>query len=185
MKADDLYNALVGNAWKLAAQSTLGVDDIRQELYLLCMEVAEGRSKYTPLIGGVHEYIMGRLWGLVRRWPQSQSLDDLIENDVVGEDWATRYKPATWDRLLALHAPSVEETLVQRDERLEQDARDIEETLLKRERTRDQSALAILIQSGHWSLREAAKFCGTNHSKIKRYMDSILASKQPVKEPEL
>ena len=171
MDADTLYNALAGNAWKLAAQSTLDVDDIRQELYLLCMEVADGRSKYTPVIGGVHKYIMGRLWGLIRRWPQSQSLDDLIDVDIVGEDWATPYLPVTHSRLLALHAPSVEETLMQRGELLEQDAIDIEESRRIRESEEGQTTLVLLIECGHWSMRESAVFCGVNYPWIQRYMN--------------
>ncbi len=170
MDVDTLYNALAGNAWKLAAQSTLDVDDIRQELYLLCMEVADGRSKYTPVIGGVHEFIMGRLWGLVRRWPQSQLLEDLIEKDIVGEDWATKYRPETWDRLLALHAPSVEETLMQRDDLLEQDAIDIDESRRMRESEKGQTTLALLIKSGLWSIRDAAKFCGVSQNVIQKKM---------------
>lgn len=173
MNADDLYNALAGNAWKLAAQSTLDVDDIKQELYLLCMEVADGRSKYSPQIGGVLEYIMGRLWGLIRRWSYTQSLNELIDNDnSMDEDWETGHMPAAWDKLLALQAPSVEDVLMQRDELYEQDARDIEVICQKRERTRGITTLGILVLGGHWSLGDAAKYFGTSRSAIQSQLRS-------------
>ena len=168
MDAKTLYVELAGNAHKLAAKSTLDVDDIRQELYLICMEVAEGRSTYTPLIGGVHEYVMGRLWGLVRRWPCSYSIEVLKGNisEKLGSDENSEvlaeFIPVT------LHAPSVEDVLKQRDALFGQDAVDIEDAHLMRERLRDHSTLSILIQSGVWTVRDAAAFCGVNHLKIWR-----------------
>ena len=160
MDAQTLYAELAGNAYKLAAKSTLDVEDIRQELFLLCLEVAEGHSTYTPVIGGVHEYIMGRLWGFVRRWPCSYSIEvfSCDENSEV----LTGFIPVT------LHAPSVEEVLEQRDALFGQDTVDIEETHLMRDGLGDHSTLFILIKTGVWSVRDAAAFCGVNHLKIWR-----------------
>ncbi|WP_031598694.1 hypothetical protein [Ferrovum myxofaciens] len=159
MNADDLYNELAGNAWKLAAQSTLDADDIRQELYLMCMEVAEGRSAYTPMIGGVHEYIMGSLWGFIRRWHNLQLLDDLIGNDV--DDDKTIL-------LAELHVLSTEDVLIRDEELIEQDALDIEESRQMRKRTQNQSTLEILVQDGYWTIRQAANFCGLSKSAIQK-----------------
>ena len=168
MDAQTLYDELAGEAWKLAGKSSLDVEDIRQELFLLCLEVAEGRSTYTPVIGGVHGYIMGRLWGLVRRWPCSCSIEVLTGNisEKLGSDEngdvLAEFIPVT------LHAPSVEDVLEQRDALFGQDAVDIEEIHLMRERLRNHSTLSILIQSGVWTIRDAAAFCGVNHLKIWR-----------------
>ncbi len=173
MNADDLYNALAGSAWKLAKDSTLDTDDIKQEMYLICMEVAEGRSTYSSLCGGMHEYIMGRLWGLVRRWPRSLSLEGLTggisekrgntirhnrpnENGVV----LPEFIPAE------LHAPSVEDVLEQRYLLYEQDAIDIEESRRTRERMKGKTILAIMIHTKQWSFRDAAKFCGVSQKCI-------------------
>lgn len=147
-----LYAELVRDTWKLRAESSLELDDIKQELYLLCMEVAEGRSKYTPELGSVHDFIMGRLWGLMKRWPQSISLDE-------GSD-ETNHVPAT------LHAPSIEDVLEDRDALYAQDLVDIEENRRLRDRMKNYSTLAILVQTKHWSLREAAKFCGMSYGSI-------------------
>lgn len=168
MDAQALYDELAGDAWKLAAGSTLDSDDIRQELYLMCLEVTEGRSAYTPMIGGVHEYIMGRLWGLVRRWPQSQSVEGLILEELVDSENSEKSSVEHFDILAALYAPSVEDVLEQRDFQYEQDAIDIEETRQLRERLKGQTTLSILIRTGYWSIREAAAFCGSSKSGIGR-----------------
>ncbi len=164
MDARTLYNEMAGEAWKLAAKSMLDIEDIQQELFLMCMEVAEGRSAYTPMIGGVHAYIMGRLWGLLHRWQRSQSFEDLVhpedsEMNVYEQDF---FIPAV------LHTPSVEDALEQRDVLYEQDVIDIEENRLMCERTKDQSTLFILIKTGHWSARNAAKYCGVSRNAIEK-----------------
>jgi hypothetical protein len=61
----------------------LSVEDIRQELYLMCIEVSSGESSYNPILGTVRAYIMGRLWGLVRRWREAQSLPDDVDGDAL------------------------------------------------------------------------------------------------------
>ena len=159
MDAQALYDELSRMAWKFVANSVLDVDDIRQELYLLCQEVAEGRSAYMPELGGVEQYIMGRLWGLVQRWPNSLSLDDMLdESEPAGRE--NSFVPEV------LHAPSVEEVLERRDALYAQDVADIEEAGRLRERMKGQSSLFILVQTGHWSMRDAARFCGVSHKTI-------------------
>ncbi len=162
MKTDDLYNALIGNTWKFAAQSSLDVDDIKQELYLICMEVSEGRSAYSPLVGGVDEYILGRLWGLIRRWPHSQMLEDLIdvncEEEIVPD---------------ALRVLSTENVVMLKHELHEQNAIDVEERYKRQDRLRDQSTLSILIQNGHWSIREAARFFRVSRYSIEQSLRNV------------
>jgi hypothetical protein len=168
MKADDLYNALAANAWKLAAQSMLDVDDIKQELYLKCMEVAEGRSTYSPLVGGVHEYIMGWMWKFILRWTHLQSLDEWIEEDIVGQDWATQYLPVTHSRLLALHVPSTEEVLIRRSEMYEQHTIDCEDRQKMQEINKNKTTFCLLMQTKQWSIREAAQYFGVSKYQIEK-----------------
>ncbi len=176
MDAQTLYDELAGAAWKLAGKSALSVEDIRQELFLLCLEVAEGRSTYTPVIGGVHEYIMGRLWGLVRRWPCSYSIEVLTGN--ISEKFGSEENCELQAGFIPvmLHAPSVEDALEQREALYEQDAIDIVEARLLRNHLKKQSTLSILIQTGFWSIREAAAFCGSSKSAIGR--EIIKATRQ-------
>ena len=161
MKTDDLYNALVGNLWKLAAHCSLAEDDLRQELYLICMEVAEGRSAYSPLIGDVHKYILGRLWGHIHKWPVSYGIDDLMIIDGNEED--DNHKVP-----VEFHVPSVEVVLEQQNLLYEQDVIDVEKIRRLRKRLKGQSILLALIEIGHWTTREAAAFCDVNHLKIWR-----------------
>jgi hypothetical protein len=169
MNAKKLYDELSGNAWKLAARSTLDADDIRQELYLMCMEVAEGRSTYSPLVGGVHEYIMGRLWGLVRRWPLSYGIEDFLVDIENKNELEFDYPLSDYAPIPELHAPSVDNVLEQQVLLYEQGAIDIAERHQLRERLKDRPTLAILIQTWCWSYRDAATFCGTNYPWIQRY----------------
>jgi len=173
MNAKDLYDELAGHAWKLAAKSMLDIEDIQQELYLICMEVAEGRSSYTPIIGGVNEYIMGRLWGLVHRWIRSYCLDDFLADLAKKYDYANDSQLGEYVTPPGLHVPSVEEVLEQRELAGHQDVIDVEETRQLRKFLKDQPTLAILLQTGHWSYRTAAVFCGTNYPWIQRYVQKF------------
>jgi hypothetical protein len=158
MTADELYNALSGNAWKLAARSTLDADDIRQELYLMCMEVAEGRSTYSPLVGGVHEYIMGCMWKFILRWPHQQSLDEWIEDDIAGQYWATQL----------LQVPSTEETLIRRSEMYEQHAINCEDRQKMREVNKNKTTFCLLMEIKQWSVREAAQYFEVSKYQIEK-----------------
>ena len=168
MDAETLYRELEGNAWKLAAKCMLDVDDIKQELYLLCMDVASGRSTYSGLVGDVHGYIMGWLWKYILRWAHSNSLDHLMKSDVMDEDWCTQHLPANHDSLSALHVPSVEDVILQRDEMQEQHVQDMARVLEMRSQARNQSILVALVQNGYWSTRDAAKFCGVSQTAIQK-----------------
>ena len=181
MNAENLYNALVGNAGKLAAQSTLDVNDIRQELYLMCMEVAEGRSAYSSMVGGVHKYIMGRLWGLIRRWVPMQSLDELMGQDIEGENSAIEHLPGH-SRSSALHVPSAEDVLIHRHEMLEQDVIDVEERFKLKKSLQNQTTMVILLQRGHWSTREAAKYCGISRNAIEKRLSATKCQKGMAKD---
>ncbi|CUA96970.1 hypothetical protein Ga0061069_10543 [Thiomonas bhubaneswarensis] len=74
--AQSLYDSMVGEAHKFASVSTLSVEDVRQTLYLMCLERAAGIDGYNPLVGSERAYIMGRMWGLVERWRAMRSLED-------------------------------------------------------------------------------------------------------------
>lgn len=79
--AQVLYDSLKGEAEKFANVSTLGLDDVRQNLFVLCLEHATGQDAYNPLLGPPRAYIMGRMWGLVERWRPMQRLDDESDDD--------------------------------------------------------------------------------------------------------
>ncbi len=171
MDAQTLYDELAIQVHNLTKNSTLDADDIRQELMLLCLEVAAGRSAYTPAIGGVHGYIMGRLRGMSQRWKRWKSLDEPMHSVCFDEDGS-----GNGFGLAELCAPSVEEVLEQRDDLYAQDVVDVEQTRQLRERLSSQSTLSILIQTGHWSIRDAARFTGVSKAMIQKKMSKVQMS---------
>jgi len=52
----------------VVASCSLGIEDVRQEAWLLCLAVASGQSGYRSALGSVRQYVMGQLWGLTLRW---------------------------------------------------------------------------------------------------------------------
>ena len=136
--ADELFQELQGEAHKFSRCCTLSVEDIRQELYLMCIEVSGGKSSYNPILGTVREYIMGRLWGLIRRWRESSSLPDEVDGDAITP--------------ICLQVQSVEDQLIGR-----QDREDRETALNVRNKTRPnklQTSLIIPLCIKHYTHQE-------------------------------
>lgn len=65
----------------VARGSILGLEDVQQEARLICWTVAIGESDFDPTRGSVRQYVMGRLWGLKKRYALGISLDGEEEND--------------------------------------------------------------------------------------------------------
>lgn len=173
--ADDLYNSLKDNVWKFLRYSRLERKDVQQELYLLCLEVANGQSKYSPLVGGVHEYILGRMWGLVKRWIFIQSLEELtIANEESDESDMSVFL------LPELQVPSAETTLISQNEIYEHDIIDVAQRCKMKIDYKNQSTLIVLVKTGQWSIRDAATFCGVNPYAIQRKMMKATLHGAPV-----
>ena len=67
--AEELYRTLDPRELAaVVASCSLGMEDVRQEAWLLCLAVASGQSDYRSALGSVRQYVMGRLWGLTMRW---------------------------------------------------------------------------------------------------------------------
>jgi len=101
--AQSLYDSMVGEAHKFASVSTLSVEDVRQTLYLMCLERAAGIDGYNPLVGSERAYIMGRMWGLVERWRAMRSLED--------EEMETAQAPSVEESLITVQQRQVEELI--------------------------------------------------------------------------
>ncbi len=148
--ADELFQELQGEAHKFSRCCTLSVEDIRQELYLMCIEVSGGESSYNPILGTVREYIMGRLWGLIRRWRESSSLPDEVDGDAITP--------------ICLQVQSVEDQLIGR-----QDREDRETVLNVRNKTKpNKPQTSLNIVCNVLSRRDAAKFLGITREAIRQ-----------------
>ena len=150
LTADELFQELQGEAHKFSRCCTLSVEDIRQELYLMCIEVSGGGSSYSPILGTVREYIMGRLWGLIRRWRESSSLPDEVDGDAITP--------------ICLQVQSVEDQLIDR-----QDREDRETALNVRNKTKpNEPQTSLNIVCNVLSRRDAAKFLGITREAVRQ-----------------
>ncbi|MBW8072899.1 MAG: hypothetical protein GJU77_04335 [Ferrovum sp.] len=116
----------------------------------MCIEVSSGESSYNPILGTVREYIMGRLWGLVRRWRESESLPDEVDGDAMAPNY--------------LQVQSVEQQLIDR-----QDREDREYALNgygKGKPDKPQTSLHIVCNV--LSRRDAAKFLGITREAVRQ-----------------
>ncbi|WP_031597211.1 hypothetical protein [Ferrovum myxofaciens] len=150
LTADELFQELRGEAHKFSRCCILPVEDIRQELYLMCIEVTTGKSLYNPILGTVREYIMGRLWGLVRRWRESDPLPDEVEGDAMAPNY--------------LRVQSVEQQLIDRLDREER-----EYALNGHGKSKpDKPQTSIHIVCNVLSRRDAAKFLGITREAVRQ-----------------
>ncbi|MEJ2673873.1 MAG: hypothetical protein P8011_01560 [Acidihalobacter sp.] len=107
----------------VARKSILALDDIKQEARLICWSIGLGQSDFDPSQGSVRQYVMGRLWGLSKRYAPGISLDD---NDGGDTGLVTLYwleaggHAATQDRAGHLACPL--EQLLGEEEELEAEA---------------------------------------------------------------
>ena len=151
-EADALYHTVAGEAARFAAVCTLSVEDMRQTLYLFCLEHAQGVDNYNALLGEVRPYIMGRMWGLIERWrgrefPLDSDIEDGREEAVVPEP---------------LRTPSVEQELIEAEQRRVMEA--VLEDMGRQSRL-DRAHLptvAAAICGQGLTERAAARLCGSN-----------------------
>lgn len=150
LTADELFQDLCGETHKFSRCCVLSVEDIRQELYLMCIEVSSGESSYNPILGTVRAYIMGRLWGLVHRWREAQSLPDEADGDALTPKH--------------LQVQSVEQQLIDRQNREER-----EYALNSHGGGRsDKPQTSLHIVCNVLSRRDAAKFLGITREAVRQ-----------------
>ncbi len=153
--AGKLFAALQAEAKKFAAASTLSVEDVRQEIYLMCLEHAAGIDGFDPSLGDARRYICGRLWGLAERWRRMESIP---ENDDL------------WD---VPRSMSVEDALIEGRERAAVEAR-LEQAQRKRQRDlRNLPTLAALVAVGVVSERGAARLVGSKSSRLRQRLRQL------------
>ncbi len=153
-RAGELFAMLRGEAARFASASTLSVEDVRQELYLMCLEHAMGRDGFDPERGDARRYIFGRLWGLVERWQRMETIPE-------GDDWD------------APRSMSVEDALIQGQERAAAEER-LEQADRQRQRDlRHLPTLAALVAVGAVSERGAARLVGSKSSRLRQRLRDL------------
>ena len=140
--------------------STLSMDDVRQSLYLFCLEHAAGMDAFNPLLGTPKNYIMGRMWGLVERWRPMSSLDDILTDD---HDQPIRQRLPD-----ALQAPGVEAALIARAQRqAEEQIRDDLERANRKTMHGLPTTVALVTHCDR-PLSEVARLCGKNRWRLRQ-----------------
>ena len=140
--------------------STLSMDDVRQSLYLFCLEHAAGLDAFNPLLGTPKNYIMGRMWGLVERWRPMSSLDDILTDD---------HDPPIRQRLPdAMQAPGVETALIARAQRQAEERIRDDLELASRKSLHGLPTTVALVTHCDRPLSEVARRCGKNRWRLRK-----------------
>ena len=158
-RAEALYRSVEAEASRFAAVSTLTLEDARQSLYTMCLERAVGVDKYDALLGDPRTYVLGRMWGMVERWRGREvSLQDEEESDEAGR------RPIP----IALHSLSVEEELIEVEQRRVIELIRLEGDLQERDAMRHLPSVVALICVGAVSERDAARLCGSDSGRMRQ-----------------
>ncbi len=153
-------NLLNENAQMFAGVSTLSMDDVRQSLYLFCLEHAAGLDAFNPLLGTSKNYIMGRMWGLIERWRPMSSLDEIVDGD--------HDKPICQRLPDTLQAPGVDAALIADAQRLvEEQIRDDLE-LSSRKSLYGLPTTVALVTHCNRPVSEVARLYGKNRGRLRQ-----------------
>lgn len=158
-----LYDKLRAEAGKFVSVSTLSLEDVRQTLYLMCLEHAMGLDAFNPLLGTPESYIMGRMWGIVERWRPPISLEVLIGDNEATDDGGARIPVLP----TALQIQGIDETLIAADQlRIEEQIRsDLETT--RRCDVLNLPTIAAMAVCYNRSSREIARRWGKSSGRLK------------------
>ncbi|WP_079415631.1 hypothetical protein [Thiomonas intermedia] len=158
-RASALYRSVEAEASRFAAVSTLTLEDVRQSLYTMCLERSTGVDKYDARLGDPRTYVLGRMWGMVERWRGREvSLQDEDEPD----EGVRRPVPA------ALHSLSVEDELIEAEQRRVMEAVRLEGDLQECNAMRHLPSVVALIRAGAVSEREATRLCGSDSGRMRQ-----------------
>ena len=147
--ADELFVTVEGEAKRFTSASVLTVEDVRQSLYLFCLEHAQGVDGYNPLLGDPRTFIMGRMWGLLERWRGREvSLHEVLDDEMA--------VPVP----LALRCQSVASELIERERRRVMEAVLADQDDFHRPDRRDLSAVLAVICGSGVAAREMERQCG-------------------------
>ncbi|HVB78322.1 MAG TPA: hypothetical protein VNE82_00050 [Candidatus Binataceae bacterium] len=151
MNYRELYAALSQHELRnVAARARLSVEDVRQEAWLCCWQIASGRSDYDARRGTVRQYLMAKLWGFAAREIELPTVSwrDTDEDEGDGAPRA---------RIAAAHSsPSVLDAIIGREDRREEDQCLAAPRCDARRRYVGVSSIAVLMDQGISSGRIAS-----------------------------
>jgi hypothetical protein len=146
-QATALFVALRLEAAAISRATRVPLEDVEQEMMLMCLEVVQTVSHYDPRRGGLRPWLIVRAWRWARRWSRSSARGE--DSDPEGGV----------EVVMGRACAGTEELLI------DEETRRAEEQFLARVRQSrggvadPRTGLEILAVE-HWSEREAVKWCG-------------------------
>jgi len=164
-----LFAALRLEAHAISRVTRAPLEDVEQQMMLMCLEVAQTVSHYDPRRGPPRRWLIKRAWLWARRWSRSSARGEDSDPDG-GFEVVTGRACAGTDELL-----------------IDEETRRAEEQFLARLR---QSRAGVadprtgfeILAVEHWSEREAVKWCGGSR-KMARHAKRRAAALAAVADP--
>jgi hypothetical protein len=140
-----LFEALRLEAPAISRATRVPLEDVEQQMMLMCLEVAQTVSDYDPRRGGPRLWLIKRAWLWARRWSRASARGEDSDPDL---ELAAGRACAGTDELL-----------------IDEETRGAEEQFLARGRqsrrgVADPRTGFEILAVKHWSEREAVKWCG-------------------------
>ncbi|MGC8520141.1 MAG: hypothetical protein ACP5P4_16740 [Steroidobacteraceae bacterium] len=143
-----LFEAIRDEAAKISRATRAPLEDVEQEMRVMCLEVALGISRYDERRGPLRPWLIVRAWRAARRWGWSATRAEELDLDSAFEALADKSC-----------ASGTDELLIDEEERraLEQD---LERAHKPGVRGADPRTTFEILSVEHWSERDAVKWCG-------------------------
>ena len=162
-----LFEVLRLEAPAISRATRVPLEDVEQQMMLMCLEVAQTVSDYDPRRGGPRVWLIKRAWLWARRWSRASARGEEADPDL---ELAAGRACAGTDELM-----------------IDEETRRAEEQFLARVR-QSRSGVADprtgfeILAVKHWSEREAVKWCGGSR-KMARHAKRRAAALAAVAEP--
>ncbi len=162
-----LFEALRLEAPAISRATRVPLEDVEQQMMLMCLEVAQTVSDYDPRRGGPRRWLIKRAWLWARRWSRASARGEDSDPDL---ELDTGRACAGTDELL-----------------IDEETRCAEEQVLARVRqsrggVADPRTGFEILAVEHWSEREAVKWCGGSR-KMARHAKRRAAALASIADP--
>ncbi len=154
LAANSLFTALEASCEKWASRARVPIEDIRQDLYVLCLEVVLEKSEYRTF-AAASVYVSGRMWGAAERYREFRARPDKVLPE----------RPAA-DTAQAEQCRAIDECLEVAERRREKDREDAAALRLAYRAHAELSTLALM-RRATWSQSRAARETGLSKATIR------------------
>lgn len=151
---ESLFTALSPSCEKWASRARVPIEDIRQDLYVLCLEVVLEESEYRTF-AAASVYVSGRMWGAAERYREFRARPDKTLPE----------RPAI-DTAQAEQCLAIDERLEVAERRREKDREDTAALRKDYQAHAELSALEIM-RRATWSQSRAARETGLAKATIR------------------